>query len=98
MKKPNTFDVSKLILIHDQTVSEMQDIKILLKAVRNELDVALDYIKEMRPSIDLCVFDDLKIALKLAIVENGSNTDYHINEAITLRYSIEQVGEGDSND
>jgi hypothetical protein len=100
MKKSNTFEVSELIHIHEQTVSDMQDLKILLNAVRNELDTTIENAKREHPKIYLPIFDDLKRALKLAICENGSNIEYHFQEAATLReeYSIKQVGEGGAND
>lgn len=100
MKKSNGIDEANLICIHEQAVSDMQDIKTLLNAVKNELGVALDYIKKAHPSVYMPVFDDLKRALKLTIAENVSNLDYHLNEVILLKDECKskQVGEGDSND
>ena len=100
MKKPNDIDETNLICVHEQAASDMQDLKILLNAVRNELDTTIENAKREHPKIYLPIFDDLKRALKLAICENGSNIEYHFQEAATLReeYSIKQVGEGDAND
>lgn len=96
----NNIDETNLICVHEQTVSDMKDIKILLNAVRNELDTTIENAKREYPKIYLPLFDDLKRALKLAICENGSNIEYHLQEADNLReeYNIKQAVDGDAND
>lgn len=100
MKKSNTFDASELIHIHEQAVSDMSDLRVLLSAVRRELDEAKSLVKRESPNFYMAIFNNLERILKLAVAENGSNIEYHFQEAACLReeYSIKQAVDGDPND
>ncbi|QQC79471.1 hypothetical protein [Acinetobacter bereziniae] len=100
MKKSNTFDASEVIHIHEQAVSDMSDLRVLLSAVRRELDETKRLVGRESPNFYMPIFNNLERILKLAIAENGSNLEYHFQEAANLReeYEIKQVVDGDSND
>jgi|GEM_PF-3720302 len=77
----------------------MSDIRVLLNAVRHELDTAKELVKCESPNIYMPIFNNLERILKLTIGENSSNIDYHLQEAANLReeYGIKDISEGDSN-